>query len=583
MTKAAAAFVALLATAVIAAITSLRGDALICDEVAHITAGYSYVTTGSLRLNPEHPPLAKSIAALPLLAMDLNEDAFLARFRGVAVEEQWRQGRMFLYGSGNDPVRVTRAARTTVLLVFYVTSAGLVWWWGTRRYGPGPGLLGFVVYAFSPTVLAHARFVTTDVASAATTLASMLAALACLRSPGPRRIAITSMALATALLVKYSALLLLPFLLVTAIVHALVDRRRPAWRGVAAIAGAIAIAGLLVWAYFSVHVSHWTPRRQHQNTLEMVESTIGDGAVARTILAASDEPFLRPLAQYAAGVMHVAKRTAGRNPVFFRGTLRPSATSLYFPTLYLLKEPLAWWLAVCGLALSIVVLRADVRFDAQRLRRRFEEVAMALWILVYWGMCLGSGLNLGIRHLLPTYPFAALLTAAAAAFVLRRRSRAAWALGVWATLYVASTLLMHPSYLAFYNVLAGGPGGGRHVAVDSNLDWGQDLRRLGRWLIERGVARIEVDYFGGGDIAYDLQGRGFERRAHAWPEIHHETEAAFLARNESDGWIAVSATRLQTALGGDEPGRYTWLVRRTPETVIGHSIFVWRVTAEPDR
>src|SRR3989344_4948617 len=45
---------------------SMKQDALTFDELAHIPAGYSYLTQQDYRLNPEHPPLAKDLAALPL-------------------------------------------------------------------------------------------------------------------------------------------------------------------------------------------------------------------------------------------------------------------------------------------------------------------------------------------------------------------------------------------------------------------------------------------------------------------------------------------------------------------------------------
>ena len=577
MTKARLAAAALLLVALAAAVSSLWNDALVIDEVAHITAGYSYLRTGSLRLNPEHPPLVKEIAAWPLLALGLSEDAFLARFRGVAVEEQWRQGRMFLYGSGNDPVAISRAARTTVLLFFYMTSAILLAFWAMRRYGPGPGLLAFVLYAFSPTVLAHARLVTTDVASAAATLAAVLSVLAALRVSTPWRVLVAGSALAVALLVKYSALLLVPFVLMLGLLYGLLETPRAIARRLATATAVVAIGGLLVIAYYQVHLRHWSPRRQYQNTQEMLENTIGDGPAARTILAASEKPLLRAAAQYAAGVMHVVKRTAANNRVYFLGTTRPWGTPLYFPVLYVFKEPLAWWLLVAGLAAGVAAARA-VSFDRQTLFGRFEEVALVSWIVLYWVMCLRSRLNVGVRHLLPTYPFAALLLAALAAAVLRRRPRAAWPIGLLAGVYALSTLSIHPSYLAFYNTLAGGPTGGRRLAVDSNLDWGQDLLRLERWLRARGIQRIEVDYFGGGHVAHDLKGIGFDTRAYERPEIFAETEADFLARGDSEGWIAVSVSMLQTALGDTRPTRYRWLVSHPPVAVIGHSIVVWRVT-----
>jgi hypothetical protein len=584
----------LLALALAAAVTSLWDDALVIDEVAHITAGYSYVAQGSLRLNPEHPPLVKEIAALPLLGLHLKDTAFLGRFRGIAVEEQWREGRAFLYGSGNDPQRIARVARVTVLFVFFVPLALLVYVWGRLRYGPETGLLAFVLLVFSPTVLAHARLVTTDVASATGAAAVVLSFAAWQRRGGAGRAALCVLALGAALLIKFSALLLLPFLLAAAVLHGLLEAGLTrASRAVLSMSGLIVAAVLLVvWPFYQWHMSRWSPRRQYENTLEMVENTIGDGPAAQAVLWASDKPLLRAGAQYAAGVLHVVKRTAANNRVFFLGETRPRGTALYFPVMYLLKEPLAFWALLLLVGIGAVWIAAGPerrpRLDRAWCRVHFEEIAMALWVALYWAMCLRTPLNLGVRHLLPTYPFAALLTAAALRTIIGRltppwRRRGIGAVALLAAGHAVATLSLHPSYLAFYNTLAGGPDGGRRYAVDSNLDWGQDLLRLAAWVRARGVPRIEIDYFGGGVVAHALPGCGFLTRAYDDPRVFQESEAQLLSRGESDGWIAVSISMLETALGDSKPSRYHWLAQRRPEVVIGHSIAVWHLTADPGR
>ena len=348
----------------------------------------------------------------------------------------------------------------------------------------------------------------------------------------------------------------------------------------------------MVWPFYQWHMGRWSPRRQRENTLEMVENTIGDGPAATAVLRASDKPLLRAGAQYVAGLLHVVKRTAANNRVFFLGETRPRGTALYFPVMYVLKEPLGWWMLVVAAAAGgawIFLSRsrtARPTLDRAWLDRHFEEIAMASWVALYWVMCVRTPLNLGVRHLLPTYPFAALLVAASVSAIVRRlaspwQGRATAAVVALVLVHAGATLSMHPSYLAFYNTLAGGPQGGRRFAVDSNLDWGQDLLRLGDWVRARGIPKIEVDYFGGGVVAHALPQCGMATRAYEDPLVFRESEEELLKRTETDGWIAVSVSMLQTALGDARPSRYHWLAARPPEAVIGHSIVVWHVTG-PD-
>ena len=96
---------------------------------------------------------------------------------------------------------------------------------------------------------------------------------------------------------------------------------------------------------------------------------------------------------------------------------------------------------------------------------------------------MASPLNLGERHLLPTYP-ALLILAGAASGWFRSEHRRFWSAAVVALLAVlgAESMAIRPHYLAYFNVLAGGPESGYRHLVDSSLDWGQDLPGLKRWL-----------------------------------------------------------------------------------------------------
>ena len=542
-----AAAVLLVLVALTAAVMSSWNDSLVVDEVSHIAAGYSYLRTGSLRLNPEHPPLVKDLAALPLLFLDLDASAFRPRHQENATLDQWEQGRRFLYRSGNDPRRIARASRLAVL-VFYVFACGLVFLWNRARYScDHAGMLALALFAFSPTVLAHARYVTTDVPAAAAILASLTSFLACLRRPTRGRAGLAVAALGVALLVKFSAVLLLPWMLVAG-----------ALRGARGLRSAVLVsvlAGLLVVGpFYLLHMWGYPARQQARDTREMLETTLGDDAAARTVAWMSDKPVIRAAGQYAAGVLHVAERSRDRHPVWFLGSMRTSGFPSYFPTVLFLKETPVWWILLAGIGVGLLVARP--RLDRAFLDRRFEEVALLAWLVLYGATCLRTSLNLGVRHLLPAFPVAALLAGGALVLLVRRLGpRRRWGVVPVAALiaaHIVSTLSVHPSYLAYFTPLVGGPAQGHRYLVDSNLDWGQDLRRLAAWARGGGLMRMEVDYFGGGDV---------------------EHETGTVRTGNGPGYIAVSATRL---VERSDRGR---LLAAMPAAVIGHSIFVWKAEA----
>ncbi|MCH8987090.1 hypothetical protein IIA94_02905, partial [Patescibacteria group bacterium] len=109
----------LLAAMFFAAFFSLKQDSLTFDELAHIPAGYSYLTEKDYRLNPEHPPLVKDLAAIPLLFLDLN---FPTSNTNWTQDDEpppwWKQfnvGTEFLYRSGNNPQQMIFWARLPML------------------------------------------------------------------------------------------------------------------------------------------------------------------------------------------------------------------------------------------------------------------------------------------------------------------------------------------------------------------------------------------------------------------------------------------------------------------------------------
>ena len=133
------------------------------DEAVHLAAGYSYLSRGDFRLNPEHPPLIKELSALSvLLAYRLP---FQPEERFWKVGEQWRIGRDFLYSSSQPWERILFAARLPNLLLG-AALVGLIGWWSRRLWGDWAALTAMVLAAFEPNLIANACLVTTDLGAA---------------------------------------------------------------------------------------------------------------------------------------------------------------------------------------------------------------------------------------------------------------------------------------------------------------------------------------------------------------------------------------------------------------------------------
>jgi hypothetical protein len=577
--------VVLITIGVFLALTSFINDSQIVDEIPHVGAGYSYLVKQDMRLNPEHPPLVKDLSAVPLLFMHIEQTVFQSMHWTTAVNSQWEFGRQFIYNTGNNADKIKFLSRIPMLL-FYILSAALLFKWGRELYGDKGAVIALVLFLFSPTVIAHTRFVTTDVPALFGTLITIYFFLQFLQKKTKAHLIGAGVALGIALLLKFSTFLLLPFLLVVGLGYAFLldNHRHHTWRHLGrmflATAGIFTVAFIVVWIVYAFHTLNYPAERQLSDTKALL-SSFGNRFLADIVIWSADKPVLRALGQYFLGFLMVVQRSAGGNTIFFLGEVKNQGGPLYFPLVYFLKEPLAWWILAALAGSSVLYRVSSARHSVQRsfqwLRRHFPEMVMVGWLAFYWYISIRSTLNIGVRHILPTFPFAILLVSGQIAYL------ADWIHQHYRKMYKAFTIgvaiiRIYPLYLSYFNQAAGGPAGGHKYVTDSNLDWGQDLKRLGQFVDEQKIQRIEVDYFGWADQRAYLGGKFI------WLTANKYTSARdFINRNTTNGWLAVSATFLKQAQSpsSDNPLKkldYTWLKNYEPVAVIGNSIFVWRIT-----
>lgn len=579
---------AIISAAVILAITSVWNDSVIVDEVPHVGAGYSYLTKGDYRLNPEHPPLAKDLAAIPLLFLNIDKNSlFGTQYWNKDINGQWDFGRFLIFKASSDPQKTSRMAKLPVLL-FYILSAILIFKWIFKIYGRFPAYTALILFLFSPTIMAHARFVTTDLAALFGILFSTYFFIEYLKNPNKKTFWLASVFFGIALVSKFSTFLLIPFLGILSLVYAWTNSdnkffikkiKELIMAGFKSLAIFILGFIIVVWPVYYFHTYNYPAERQKNDTADILKS-FGNKYLKSPVVWASDKPVLRSAAQYGLGLLMVVQRSAGGNTIYFQGEVLNTAGKKYFPTVYLIKEPLAWWGLVI-IALGIIITKTKtLKLKTKNLgiwiKDHFTEFSMLLWLVIYWATSIRSTLNIGVRHLLPTYPFAIMLVSSQIGFLankLKNKKHNLFTLYfLLCTLlgwYVFENINIYPYYLTYFNQLAGGPSNGYKIAVDSNIDWGQDLKRLSDWVEKNNIPKISLDYFGWADQDWYL------RDKIKWVSSKTYTDLEdFKLKNETDGWIAVSATFLMGSRGGKE-GNYGWLREQTPITVIGNSIFVY--------
>ena len=134
-----------------------------------------------------------------------------------------------------------------------------------------------------------------------------------------------------------------------------------------------------------------------------------------------------------------------------------------------------------------------------------------VFISLFFAATFLNKINIGIRYILPVYPFLYLFTALAVAYVaaenLKRKAAALSLVAALALYHMVSSWVTYPSYISYFNEFIGSSRKADTYLIDSNLDWGQDLKRLGMWVNDNNIPYINVIYFGGGEPAYYLGAR----------------------------------------------------------------------------
>jgi hypothetical protein len=466
---------------------SLRRDAATFDETAHIVAGLSYLDRNDFRLNSEHPALAKLWAAWPVRV--LGRDTVDYGSPAWRETDEWMLGFAALQG---DPARVLVPARLAILATGLALGA-IVLAWSWELWGAWGGLLSLFLYVTSPTMLAHARYVTTDLPAALGIVATVWLFWRFTRRPSAVRAALCGLAAGAALATKYSAVLLAPMLLVVALPWLCgKEWRSRSTRLLLALPLVALVAGIVVWAAYGFRYAA-SPDPSYAFDWSALGERPGPSS---TLLREARDAHLAPEA-WLHGLATV-RATSSRREAYLNGQRSVVGWWSYFPEAFLLKSPPALF----------ALLAWGAVFAARRLRSRAFDVWAVLGpVVVYALFSLSARLNIGHRHLAPIEPLLFVLLGCIARSAWSRRAGRI-ALGALLLSYTASFVAATPRYLSYFNFLAGGPRGAPRYLLDSNLDWGQDLGRLGEWSREHGSPEIYLAYFGTADPrAYGIRFR----------------------------------------------------------------------------
>lgn len=465
------------------AVHSLAQKSVTIDEYGYLPAAHHLVSTGDLRFSEWHTPLVNALLGLPLLGAEVLP---VVPPEGAPAEGRfwfWNNGEWFAAANGERyHALLVRARLASVALG--IALGLLVYAFAREIAGPrarGAGLVAAALTLFHPDVLAHARLATLDVGLAFFFTLALYALYRYLRAPGVLRAALAGAALGLALASKFTSLLLVPVILVAVAGAAL--RSAPVDRLGGELRSRLGQLALLAVSALGVLQASYL----FQEPTTGPETLSPRSAQMRSWQEHWPEWVRIPLpSQFLRAADHQLADQERRYQCYLNGETIRGGRRDYFAILLLAKTP------VVGVLLLLVCAGLYVRDRAPRRLEAFVLLAPALLVVAAYSL---SEKQLGLRMVLPAIPLVATWIAAGTP-VLALGGRWAAGAAVAVALFVVSSLSVHPHYLSYFNVAAGGLEGGYRVGLGSNYDWGQDLPALAAWMERRGVEQVELLYYG---------------------------------------------------------------------------------------
>ncbi len=464
--------IALITLQILQIVVVLHRESLTWDEENHMYAGYRMWKSGDYGLNPEHPPLVKLLATLPVL----GENLWVPPLKGIYFKgEAYLGGRDWLeHNDGGSQRLVFRMRLATVLLA---VALSLVVFFSTREwFGTTAALIALTLVVFDPNLLAHSGLVTTDLGATLFFFATTYAFYRYVKRPALLRLAIAGVVLGLLLATKHSGVMLGPMLAVLAGWEVAVapkgTRARTAMRLGGALAAMVLLAVGVLWAFYGFRYAARPAGLQLTPSLAQYSQELKP--FDRGLIWWMARLHLLP-ESYLFGMVDI--RAFAKNfSTFVLGKWYPHGVWWYFPAAIAIKTTLGMLALVLLAGFAIVTGKLDEGQDHAR------ALVYLLFISVAYLFTAGiNGLNIGVRHILPLYALAAVIAGAGVA-VLTTRSRIwLWVCAVLIAAHIASALSVFPDSLAYANEAWGGARNTHTVLNDSNVDWGRQLYQVKEW------------------------------------------------------------------------------------------------------
>ena len=587
--------------------TSVLQENQTIDEGSHLSSGYTYITTGDFRLNPEHPPLIKELSALPLLLLPIESPL---NHPSWDEQNQWEFGRQFLYNNTVDADLILLLGRLPIMLLSLLLGV-FIYKWTSKLWGRETGLIALFLYVFEQNILAHARYVTTDLAATLFFFLTMYFLDKYFGTFSRKNLLQFVVIFAIAQFVKFSAIILYIFFLIFVVLK-LLHKKVPqltlshVLKILVLMLLVSFIIGTIIYGFSTTipitdsdvkwyydeqfSVTNLDDFKNEEPLIEKLRIITHPSTKSGDFIYSIAQNFAIPSFQYIKGVYTLFSHNYWGHMSYLHGEYSNFGFWNYFPTTFLIKTPLSLiFLLILGcvfflsglfrrnitskfkdFAINLIPskrlkFKLRSRTLLNRLTSFYREIPFTYWLLIltpiiYFLWAMTSKINIGHRHVLIIYPFIIMLAARVITYSLKGKQLLLKIFVVLLMLwYVVASVQIYPNFISYFNEAIGGPKNGAKYVTDSNIDWGQDILKFKKYLDDNNMTEYYFTYFGSLWPSY----YGIHFRP--VPRVTNQEEL-----NQLDQIVAISVSALYS-----NNGTYSALQNIKPDKIIGYSIYIY--------
>ncbi len=508
---------------------SMRLKSPTSDEFAHhLASGYTHLVKQDFRMNPAMPPLPRILTAIPMVALGA---------KAPWEHSSWKEGnspifaRQFFYHANKNYEQLIFWARTPIIFLSLLFALS-IFLWCQKLFGSSAGYIAVFLYCFEPNIIAHSRLATSDLSVAFFYYLTIISFWGYLKKPSWQTMFLTGLACGACFLSKFTALLLLPTLLLIVLFS-----RSFAQIKLGKVALFLVITAMTIWAGYFFELK---PLIENVPDIPKKVAFLNELGGPQLVNFAQHTPI--PLASFFQALGGMLFTRAAGTKAFLWGEWSGMGWWYYYFVAFAIKNTIPM------LLLGMLGLIGLFKSKLELVSKSTLVVPLILFFLV----TMPDKAQAGIRYFLPIYPLFIILGAAFAAKLWRR--------GVLSKCVVMALLLWHayaalsifPDYLTYFNESVGGPKKGHLYLRDSNIDWGQDLKSLAEWTASQGYDEIVLLYYG----AAQPDEEGIPVRAMTNAEFSHPRKTVY-------------------ALGVHHIDSVLWHNNHVPTKIIGNTIYIY--------